>query len=286
MHGPICRASTFNTARIDHLYVDRSADARMFALRRSQRDGARLVTLLAKPPRTRCTTSRRSRTYECRSRSLNTLPTMTGTGTIRMLEAVRLSGIPPASIRRRRQKCSVRPTTLQNEQNTFYPWSPYAAAKVYSHHITKNYREAYGILRPTEYFSTTNHPAVARPCHPKDHPRRGCHQSRPRRQPVPGQPRRHSRLGIRPRVCRGMWRILQADEPDDYVFATGVGISVREFRDDCVRPRRPRLGKYVKFDDNYLRPTEVDVSVGTQRRRRSTRLETDSGRPRTGSPDG
>ena len=187
VHGLIRRASTFNTARIDHLYVDRhSADARMFLHYGDLSDGARLVTLLAKlRPDEVYNLAAQSHVRVSFEEPEHTADT-TGTGTIRMLEAVRLSGISTRFYQASTSEMFGASPPPQNEQTPFYPRSPYAAAKVYSHHITKNYREAYGIFAANGIlFNHESLPPWRDLCHPKDHSRRGRHQSRPRRQPVP-----------------------------------------------------------------------------------------------------
>lgn len=264
VHGLIRRASTFNTARIDHLYVDRhSADARMFLHYGDLSDGARLVTLLAKlAPDEVYNLAAQSHVRVSFEEPEHTADT-TGTGTIRMLEAVRLSGISTRFYQASTSEMFGASPPPQNEQTPFYPRSPYAAAKVYSHHITKNYREAYGIFAANGILF--NH----------ESPRRGeTFVTRKITRAVAAiKAGREDSLylgnldairdwGYAPEYVEGMWRILQADEPDDYVFATGVGISVREFVTIAFDHAGLDWEKYVKFDDNYLRPTEVDALRG------------------------
>lgn len=264
VHGLIRRASTFNTARIDHLYVDRhSADARMFLHYGDLSDGARLVTLLAKlAPDEVYNLAAQSHVRVSFEEPEHTADT-TGTGTIRMLEAVRLSGISTRFYQASTSEMFGASPPPQNEQTPFYPRSPYAAAKVYSHHITKNYREAYGIFAANGILF--NH----------ESPRRGeTFVTRKITRAVAAiKAGREDSLylgnldairdwGYAPEYVEGMWRILQADEPDDYVFATGIGISVREFVTIAFDHAGLDWEKYVKFDDNYLRPTEVDALRG------------------------
>ena len=261
VHGLIRRASTFNTARIDHLYVDRhSADARMFLHYGDLSDGARLVTLLAKlAPDEVYNLAAQSHVRVSFEEPEHTADT-TGTGTIRMLEAVRLSGISTRFYQASTSEMFGASPPPQNEQTPFYPRSPYAAAKVYSHHITKNYREAYGIFAANGILF--NH----------ESPRRGeTFVTRKITRAVAAiKAGREDSLylgnldairdwGYAPEYVEGMWRILQADEPDDYVFATGIGISVREFVTIAFDHAGLDWTKYVRFDDNYLRPTGVDA---------------------------
>ena len=264
VHGLIRRASTFNTARIDHLYVDRhSEDARMFLHYGDLSDGARLVTLLAKlAPDEVYNLAAQSHVRISFEEPEHTADT-TGTGTIRMLEAVRLSGISTRFYQASTSEMFGASPPPQNEETPFYPRSPYAAAKVYSHYITKNYREAYGIFAATGILF--NH----------ESPRRGeTFVTRKITRAVAAIKAGHEKYlylgnldairdwGYAPEYVEGMWRILQADEPDDYVFATGVGITVREFVEIAFGHAGLNWEEHVRFDDNYLRPTEVDALIG------------------------
>jgi GDPmannose 4,6-dehydratase len=151
----------------------------------------------------------------------------------------------------------------QDEETPFYPRSPYGAAKVYSYWMTKNYREAYdmfavnGILfnhespRRGETFVTRKITrAVARIAAGKQD------------KLFLGNLDAVRDWGYAPEYVEGMWRMLQADKPTDFVLATGTACSVREF----VHYSFERVGldweKYVDFDDRYLRPTEVDSLIG------------------------
>ena len=264
VHGLIRRASTFNTARIDHLYVDRhSADARMFLHYGDLSDGARLVTLLAKlAPDEVYNLAAQSHVRVSFEEPEHTADT-TGTGTIRMLEAVRLSGISTRFYQASTSEMFGASPPPQNEQTPFYPRSPYAAAKVYSHHITKNYREAYGIFAANGILSTPESPRRGETFVTRKITRAVAAIKAGREDSLYlGNLDAIRDWGYAPEYVEGMWRILQADEPDDYVFATGVGISVREFVTIAFDHAGLDWEKYVKFDDNYLRPTEVDALRG------------------------
>ncbi len=147
VHGLIRRASTFNTARIDHLFVDpHSPDAKLFLHHGDLSDGTRLVTLLAEVrPDEVYNLAAQSHVRVSFDEPEHTADT-TGTGTIRMLEAVRLSGITTRFYQASSSEMFGATPPPQNEETAFYPRSPYAAAKVYGHWITKNYREAYGLF--------------------------------------------------------------------------------------------------------------------------------------------
>ena len=147
VHGLIRRASTFNTSRIDHLYLDpHTPNARLFLHYGDLSDGARLVTLLAGiDPDEVYNLAAQSHVRVSFDEPEHTADT-TGTGTIRMLEAVRLSGIKTRFYQASSSELYGATPPPQNEDTPFYPRSPYAAAKLYSYWITKNYREAYGLF--------------------------------------------------------------------------------------------------------------------------------------------
>lgn len=264
VHGLIRRASTFNTARIDHLYVDpHDADARLFLHYGDLSDGARLVTLLAEvKPNEVYNLAAQSHVRVSFDEPEHTADT-TGTGTIRMLEAVRMSGIDTRFYQASSSELFGASPPPQNEETPFYPRSPYAAAKLYSYWITKNYREAYnlyavnGILfnhespRRGETFVTRKitRAVAAIKAGKQEHVYMGNLDS-------------IRDWGYAAEYVEGMWRMLQADEPDDYALATGVGITVREFLELAFQHAGLNWQDHVRFDPRYLRPTEVDALIG------------------------
>ena len=151
----------------------------------------------------------------------------------------------------------------QNELTPFYPRSPYGAAKVYSYWATRNYREAYGLF------------AVNRILFNHESPRRG--ETFATRKITRAVARIKAGVesdvylgnldavrdwGYAPEYVEGMWRMMQAPEPTDYVLATGRGYSVREFAQTAFDHAGLDWREHVKFDERYLRPTEVDSLIG------------------------
>jgi GDPmannose 4,6-dehydratase len=271
VHGMIRRASTFNTARIDHLYTDpHSPDTRLFLHYGDLSDGARLVTLMAEvAPDEVYNLAAQSHVRVSFDEPEHTTDT-TGTGTIRLLEAVRLSGIETRFYQASSSEMFGASPPPQSEQTPFYPRSPYAAAKVYSFWITKNYREAYGTFAVNGILF--NH----------ESPRRGeTFVTRKITRAVAAIKAGQQKVlymgnldavrdwGYAPEYVEGMWRMLQADEPDDYVLATGVGITVREFVQIAFERAGLDWEAHVRFDERYLRPTEVDALIGDASRARN-----------------
>ncbi|AFS15117.1 putative GDP-mannose 4,6-dehydratase [Mycobacterium intracellulare subsp. intracellulare MTCC 9506] len=147
VHGLIRRASTFNTSRIDHLYVDpHDASARLFLHYGDLTDGTRLVTLLSTiDPDEVYNLAAQSHVRVSFDEPVHTGDT-TGIGSIRLLEAVRLAGVQCRYYQASSSEMFGASPPPQNEQTPFYPRSPYGVAKVYSYWATRNYREAYGMF--------------------------------------------------------------------------------------------------------------------------------------------
>lgn len=264
VHGLIRRASTFNTSRIDHLYVDpHDPNAKLFLHYGDLSDGARLVTLLGEiNPDEVYNLAAQSHVRVSFDEPEHTADT-TGTGTVRLLEAVRMAGISPRFYQASSSELYGATPPPQSETTPFYPRSPYAAAKLYSFWITKNYREAYdlfavnGILfnhespRRGETFVTRKITrAVARI------------KAGVQKDLYLGNLDSVRDWGYAAEYVEGMWRMLQADAPDDYVLATGVGYTIRDFLEASFGHVGLDWQEYVKFDERYLRPTEVDALIG------------------------
>ncbi|WP_062292770.1 GDP-mannose 4,6-dehydratase [Demequina phytophila] len=264
VHGLIRRASTFNTHRIDHLYVDpHDPSAKLFLHYGDLSDGARMVTLLAEiNPDEVYNLAAQSHVRVSFDEPEHTADT-TGTGTIRLLEAVRLSGIKTRFYQASTSELYGATPPPQSETTPFYPRSPYAAAKLYSYWITKNYREAYdmfavnGILfnhespRRGETFVTRKITrAVARI------------QAGVQKDIYLGNLDSIRDWGYAAEYVEGMWRMLQVDEPEDFVLATGVGYTIKDFLETAFGHAGLDWQEFVKFDERYLRPTEVDALIG------------------------
>ncbi len=264
VHGLIRRASTFNTSRIDHLYVDpHDSAAKLFLHYGDLTDGSRLVMLLSEiKPDEVYNLGAQSHVRVSFDEPEHTADT-TGSGTVRLLEAVRLSGIATRFYQASSSELYGATPPPQNETTPFYPRSPYAAAKLYSYWITKNYREAYGLFAANGILF--NH----------ESPRRGeTFVTRKITRAVArikagqqsdlylGNLESIRDWGYAPEYVEGMWRMLQVEEPDDYVLATGVGYTIREFLEASFERVDLDWQEFVKFDERYLRPTEVDALIG------------------------
>jgi GDPmannose 4,6-dehydratase len=264
VHGIIRRSSTFNTQRIDHLYQDvHEKDAKLFLHYGDLSDSSRLTTLLQTVEPTEvynlAAQSHVRVSFDEPEHTGNT----TGLGSIRLLEAIRLLQLPCRYYQASSSEMFGATPPPQNEDTVFYPRSPYGAAKLYSHWVTKNYREGYDMFATSGILF--NH----------ESPRRGeTFVTRKITRAVAriaagvqddlylGNLDAIRDWGYAPEYVQAMWLMLQADEPDDFVIATGTEYSVKDFLHFAFSHVGLEWEEYVKFDPRYLRPTEVDALVG------------------------
>lgn len=264
VHGLIRRASTFNTSRIEHLFVDpHEPSARLFLHYGDLSDGVRLATLLSSiAPDEVYNLAAQSHVRVSFDEPEHTAD-VTGTGTVRMLDAVRLSGINTRFYQASSSELYGATPPPQSETTPFYPRSPYAASKLYSYWITKNYREAYDMFAVNGILF--NH----------ESPRRGetfvTRKITRAVAAIKAGKENHLYLGNLDAVrdwgyaaeyVEGMWRMLQADKPEDYVLATGHPMTVRDFVEQAFARVDLDWQEFVRFDERYLRPTEVDALIG------------------------
>jgi GDPmannose 4,6-dehydratase len=264
VHGLIRRASTFNTSRIDHLYRDPHVPENRLVLHYGDlTDGSRLVTLLDSiQPHEVYNLAAQSHVRVSFDEPEFTGDT-TGLGSIRLLEAVRLAGVDCRYYQASSSEMFGATPPPQNEQTPFYPRSPYGAAKLYAYWITRNYREAFGLFAVNGILF--NH----------ESPRRGetFVTRKITRAAAAIAAGLQSELymgnldavrdwGYAPEYVRAMWLMLQADTPRDYVVATNSAYTVRDFLSFTFERVGLDWEKYVRFDERYLRPTEVDALIG------------------------
>lgn len=264
VHGLIRRSSTFNTSRIDHIFQDpHESNARLILHHGDLTDGSRLVTLLAEiQPHEVYNLAAQSHVRVSFEEPEYTGDT-TGLGTIRLLEAVRVSGVETRFYQASSSEMFGASPPPQNEHTPFYPRSPYGVAKVYSYWATKNYREAYGVFAVNGVLF--NH----------ESPRRG--ETFVTRKITHAAARIKEGLqdklylgnldsvrdwGYAPEYVEAMWLMLQHSEPHDYVLATGTAYTVRDFLGFAFGELDLDWNDHVEFDERYLRPTEVDALIG------------------------
>jgi GDPmannose 4,6-dehydratase len=264
VHGLIRRASTFNTSRIDHIFRDPHESGNRLHLHYGDITDAAGMTNLVREIAP-------DEIYNLAAQShvmvSFTMPTYTanvdGVGTITLLEAIRSSGLSTRFYQASTSELFGSTPPPQNESSNFRPRSPYATAKLYSYWATVNYREAYGIHATNGILF--NH----------ESPRRGetfvtRKITRAIAAIVQGKQKKLylgnldavRDWGYAKEYVESMWLMLQQQESNDYVVATGVGATIRDFCAHSFRQVNLNWEDYVELDSKYLRPTEVDSLIG------------------------
>ena len=264
VHGIVRRSSSFNSERLDDIYQDpHEYDRRLYLHYGDLTDSVSLVNLLREVQPDEVyhlgAQSHVMVSFEIPEYTADT----TGTGTIRLLEAIRASRIDTRYYQASSSEMFGSSPPPQSEQTPFHPRSPYGVAKVFGYWATVNYREAYGMYAVNGLLF--NH----------ESPRRGAtfvtrKLSRAVARIDAGlQSKVHlgnleavRDWGYAPEYVEGMWRMLQADEPCDYVLATGIGATVRDFAEAAFATVGLDWREHVAFDARYLRPSEVDHLLG------------------------
>jgi GDPmannose 4,6-dehydratase len=264
VHGLIRRSSTFNTERIDHIYADpHETNVRLFLHYGDITDSGQLTNLiyniqpeeiyhLAAQSHVRVSFDMPEFTGD-----------VTGIGTTRLLESIRRSGIKTRYYQASSSEMFGDAPPPQNEETPLSPRSPYAAAKVYAYWMARNYREGYKLFAVNGILF--NH----------ESPRRG--ETFVTRKITKGLARIKYKLqdkvylgnlkakrdwGYAKDFVEAMWLMLQQEEPDDYVIATGESHSVEEFLEEAFGYAELDWRDHVEIDPRYLRPTDVDFLQG------------------------
>jgi GDPmannose 4,6-dehydratase len=269
VHGIIRRTSTFNTDRIDHIYVDpHNENARLFLHYGDLTDGVTLRRILEEVKPVEIYNLGAQSHVRVSFDSPEYTVDSVGMGTLRLLEAIRdyrqRTGIDVRFYQAGSSEMFGKVQEVPQQETTpFYPRSPYACAKVYAHWQTVNYRESYGIFACNGILF--NH----------ESPRRGetfvtRKITRALARIVAGTQKKlflgnlesQRDWGYAKDYVKAMWLMLQQEEPDDYVVATGEAHSIREFLDLSFGYVNLDWQDYVEFDARYLRPAEVDLLIG------------------------
>lgn len=263
VHGIIRRSSTFNTERIEHLYVDpHKSEARLFLHYGDLSDPGELTEIIynIKP----------EEVYHLGAQShvrvsfdmAEYTGNITGLGTIRLLDAIKRSGVKARFYQASSSELFGAASPPQNENTPFYPRSPYAAAKLYAYWVTVNYREAYNLFAVNGILF--NH----------ESPRRGeTFVTRKVTRTVArikagledslymGNLEAKRDWGFAPEYVECMYLMLQNSSPEDFVIGTGESHSVRELLKTAFGYVNLDYHDFVKIDPKYMRPTEVESLV-------------------------
>ena len=230
IHGLKRRSSSFNTDRVDHLYVDlHESGARFFLHYADLSDPGSLARCLADvQPDEVYNLGAQSHvkvSYEIPEYTSD----VTAMGTVRLLEAIRRTGLQCRFYQASSARCSAAHRRRRDEGSRFHPRSPYACAKVYAHQITVNYRESYGMHASGGILFNHESPGAGRHSSLEKSRRRRRGSNSACRAAVSGKFGRQRDWGFAGDYVEAMWSMLQQDSPDDYVIGTGESHSVREF---------------------------------------------------------
>jgi GDPmannose 4,6-dehydratase len=264
VHGIIRRSSSFNTDRIDHLYRDPHEEGvKLFTHYGDLADSVSLTKLLYE--------LQPDEIYHLGSQSHARVSfdipeytfDITGAGTLRVLEAIREAGVKARFYQASSSEMFGAASPPQSERTPFHPRSPYAVSKVAAFWATVNYREAYGVFASNGILF--NH----------ESPRRG--ETFVTRKVTRAVARIRAGLqdklylgnldarrdwGYAPDYVEAMWLMLQADQPGDYVIATGEAHTVRDFVEAAFQQVGLEWEQFVEIDPRYFRPAEVDMLLG------------------------
>lgn len=264
VHGLIRRSSTFNTSRIDHIYEDpHEKNPKLFLHYGDLIDGVGLTNLVREV--------NPDEVYNLGAQShvqvSFTMPQYTGqvdaVGAVGLLEAIRSAGVNSRFYQASTSELFGSTPPPQNENSVFRPRSPYAAAKLMAYWCTVNYREGYGMHATNGILF--NH----------ESPRRGetfvtrkitravaAIASGSTKKLFLGNLDAVRDWGYAKEYVESMWLMLQRDKPSDYVVATGVGATVKDFAEAAFARVGLNWEDHIEVDEKYIRPTEVDALIG------------------------
>ena len=264
VHGLIRRSSTFNTSRIDHIYEDpHEKNPKLFLHYGDLIDGVGLTNLVREV--------NPDEVYNLGAQShvqvSFTMPQYTGqvdaVGAVGLLEAIRSAGVNTRFYQASTSELFGSTPPPQNENSVFRPRSPYAAAKLMAYWCTVNYREGYGMHATNGILF--NH----------ESPRRGetfvtrkitravaAIASGSTKKLFLGNLEAVRDWGYAKEYVESMWLMLQRDKPSDYVVATGVGATVKDFAEAAFARVGLNWEDHIEVDEKYIRPTEVDALIG------------------------
>ncbi len=265
VHGVVRRSSSFNRARIDHIHPDEHEAGAGLRLHYGDLNDASSLQAIV-------TACEPDEVYNLAAQSHVGISfdipeytsEITGLGTIRVLEAIRRSGLKPRFYQASSSELFGKVLeTPQRETTPFYPRSPYAAAKAYAFYLTRNYREAYGLFGCNGIMFNHESPRRGESFVTRKITRSvGLIKHGLQRKLYLGNLDAKRDWGFAGDYVEAMWMMLQQPAPDDYVVATGETRSVREFLEKAFAHADLDWKDFVEIDPKYFRPTEVDVLLG------------------------
>jgi GDPmannose 4,6-dehydratase len=264
VYGIIRRSSSFNTGRIDHIYQDpHDPKPRLKLVYGDLNDGSSLNRVIR--------TVEPDEIYHLGAQSHVRVSfdipeytgDITGLGTVRLLEAIRETGIKTRFYNASSSEMFGSAPPPQNEHTSFRPRSPYAAAKVYAHWMTVNYREGYNLFACNGILFNHESPRRGETFVSKKVTKAAARiKSGKQDKLFLGNLDAKRDWGFARDYMEAIWLMMQQEKPDDYVIATGETHSVRDLLDVAFGHVELDWHKYVEIDSRYYRPTEVDVLQG------------------------
>jgi GDPmannose 4,6-dehydratase len=264
IHGLVRRSSSINTDRIDHLHNNQDFLNKRFFLHFSDlSDSSSLTNIID--------TAQPDEIYNLAAQSHVRVSfdmpyytgEITGLGATRILEVIRAITPDTKFYQASSSEMYGQAPAPQNEETPFVPRSPYGAAKLYAHSMTRNYREAYGLFAINGILFNHESPRRGETFVTRKIARGLARVSRGLDSTIKlGNLDAQRDWGYAPEYVEGMWRMMQYSEPTDFVLATNTAYSVGDFLDFCGKKLNLDWQKYVEIDDRYFRPSEIDVLVG------------------------
>ena len=265
VHGIIRRASTFNTGRLEPIYEDpHSGRARLNLHYGDLSDASALARLIAKVQPEEVYNLAAQSHVRVSFDSPEYTSDITATGAVRLLEAIRETGIKPRFYQASSSEMYGKVQDVpQRETTPFYPRSPYGCAKVFAYWITVNYRESYGLHASNGILFNHESPRRGETFVTRKITRAVAHiQAGMQQKLYLGNLDAKQDWGYAKEYVEAMWLMLQQEQPDDYDIATGETHSVREFLEFAFAHAGLDWQKHVEIDPRYYRPAEVDLLIG------------------------
>jgi GDPmannose 4,6-dehydratase len=264
VHGLIRRSSSFNTSRIDHIYQDgHEPNPKLFLHYGDLIDGVGLTNLIRE--------IRPDEVYNLGAQShvqvSFTMPQYTGqvdaVGAVGLLEAIRSAEVNTRFYQASTSELFGSTPPPQNEETSFRPRSPYAAAKLMAYWCTINYREGYGMHATNGILFNHESPRRGETFVTRKITRAVAEISQGNKKKLYlGNLDAVRDWGYAKEYVETMWMMLQKDQPTDYVIATGIGTTVRDFADAAFARAGLNWQDHIEVDKKYIRPTEVDALIG------------------------
>jgi len=264
VHGLIRRSSSFNSSRIIHIFEDPHTQDQRFHLHYADlEDAGRLTNLI--------NTIQPDEVYNLGAQSHVRVSfdipdftgNVTGLGTIRLLEAIRISGVKCKFYQASSSELFGATPPPQSELTAFYPRSPYAVAKLYAYWMTINYREAYGLFACNGILFNHESPRRGETFVTRKISKAAANiKNGNQNELFLGNLDAVRDWGYAKEFVEAMWLMMQQDNPEDFVIATGIPATVRDFARAAFEHVGLDSEKYIKVDERYYRPTEVDALIG------------------------